>query len=45
MRAVIQRVKSSSVAVGDELIGEIGKGLLVLLGIAESDINQMMPNI
>jgi D-tyrosyl-tRNA(Tyr) deacylase len=37
MRAVIQRVKSSSVAVGDELIGEIGKGLLVLLGIAESD--------
>jgi D-tyrosyl-tRNA(Tyr) deacylase len=37
MRAVIQRVKSSSVAVGDELIGEIGKGLLVLLGIAASD--------
>ena len=37
MRAIIQRVKSSSVAVGDELIGEIGKGLLVLLGIAESD--------
>ena len=37
MRAVIQRVKSSSVAVGDELIGEIGNGLLVLLGIAASD--------
>jgi len=37
MRAVIQRVKSSSVSVGDELIGEIGNGLLVLLGIAASD--------
>ena len=37
MRAVIQRVKSSSVTVGDELLGKIGKGLLVLLGVATSD--------
>jgi len=37
MRAVIQRVKSSSVTVGEELIGKIGKGLLVLLGVASSD--------
>jgi len=37
MRAVIQRVKSSSVTVGDELVGKIGKGLLVLLGVAASD--------
>jgi len=37
MRAVIQRVKSSSVTVGDELIAKIGKGLLVLLGVATSD--------
>lgn len=37
MRAVIQRVKSSSVTVGDELIDNIGKGLLVLLGVATSD--------
>ena len=37
MRAVIQRVKSSSVTVGDELVGKIGKGLLVLLGVATSD--------
>jgi len=37
MRAVIQRVKSSSVSVGDELIGAIGKGLLVLLGVSSSD--------
>jgi D-tyrosyl-tRNA(Tyr) deacylase len=37
MRAVIQRVKSSSVTVKGELIAEIGKGLLVLLGVAISD--------
>ncbi len=37
MRAVIQRVKSSSVTVGDESIGNIGKGLLVLLGVESSD--------
>ena len=37
MRAVIQRVKSSSVTVSGELIGNIGKGLLVLLGVASSD--------
>jgi D-tyrosyl-tRNA(Tyr) deacylase len=39
MRAVIQRVKSSSVTVGDELVGNIGKGLLVFLGVAISDKN------
>lgn len=37
MRAVIQRVKSSSVTVKNEVVGEIGKGLLVLLGVATSD--------
>ena len=37
MRAVIQRVKSSSVTVSGELIGNIGKGLLVLLGVSSSD--------
>ena len=37
MRAVIQRVSSSSVTVGNELIGKIGKGLLVLLGVETSD--------
>jgi D-tyrosyl-tRNA(Tyr) deacylase len=37
MRAVIQRVKSSSVTVSGELIGHIGKGLLVLLGVSSSD--------
>jgi len=37
MRAVIQRVKESSVKVDRQTIGRIGKGLLVLLGVAEGD--------
>jgi D-tyrosyl-tRNA(Tyr) deacylase len=37
MRAVIQRVWASKVQVGLEIIGEIGPGLLVLLGISRSD--------
>jgi D-aminoacyl-tRNA deacylase len=37
MRAVVQRVSRASVKVGDELAGEIGKGLLVLLGVAQED--------
>ena len=38
MRAVIQRVRKSSVRVKDELVAEIGKGLLVFLGVAEGDV-------
>ena len=37
MRAVIQRVKRSSVRVKDKIIGEIDSGLLVLLGISKTD--------
>lgn len=37
MRVVIQRVKSASVVTGTEVPGRIGKGLLVLLGVAISD--------
>ena len=37
MRAVIQRVSRASVRVDGELTGEIGKGLLVLLGVAQDD--------
>ena len=37
MRAVVQRVSRASVKVNSELIGEIGEGLLVLLGVAQDD--------
>ena len=37
MRAVIQRVSSARVTVGAESVGEIGPGLIVLLGIANGD--------
>lgn len=37
MRLVIQRVSQASVTVDQQLIGEIGKGLLVLLGIEAAD--------
>ncbi|MEG0641242.1 MAG: D-aminoacyl-tRNA deacylase [Clostridium sp.] len=37
MRAVVQRVDYSKVQVNDEIIGNIEKGLLVLLGIEDSD--------
>jgi D-tyrosyl-tRNA(Tyr) deacylase len=37
MRAVVQRVSSASVMVEGRVVGEIGRGLLVLLGVAASD--------
>lgn len=37
MRAVVQRVSRACVVVGDETIGQIGPGLLVLLGVANGD--------
>jgi len=37
MRAVIQRVSEASVEVSDEVVGEIGAGLLVLLAVARDD--------
>ena len=37
MRAVVQRVKQSSVKAGNEVVGQIGSGLLVLLGVARDD--------
>ncbi len=39
MRAVIQRVSEASVKVDNEIVGEIGKGLMLLIGVDESDEN------
>ena len=37
MRAVVQRVKEAWVRVGDEEVGRIGPGLLILAGVAAED--------
>lgn len=37
MRIVIQRVKKASVAVAGEVIGQIGCGMMVLVGVEEGD--------
>lgn len=37
MKAVLQRVKQSSVSVGGETVGACGKGFMILLGVAEGD--------
>ncbi len=40
MRFVIQRVTHASVTVDGETVGKIGKGFLVLIGIADSDTRE-----
>ncbi|MBL7081292.1 MAG: D-tyrosyl-tRNA(Tyr) deacylase [Candidatus Omnitrophica bacterium] len=40
MRAVIQRVTEAKVFVGERLINQIGKGLLVFLGIGKEDTKE-----
>ena len=37
MRAVIQRVREASVNVEGELVGEISKGFMILLGVSDED--------
>ena len=37
MRAVVQRVKKGSVAIDGKIVGEINKGLVILLGVKNGD--------
>jgi D-tyrosyl-tRNA(Tyr) deacylase len=37
VRAVVQRVTAASVRVGDRVVGEIGAGLVALIGVARDD--------
>ncbi len=40
MRLVIQRVLEASVKVNGQLVSQIGKGLLILLGITHTDTKE-----
>jgi D-aminoacyl-tRNA deacylase len=40
MRAVVQRVTQSTVTVDGQTVGEIGPGLMVLLGVGQNDTEQ-----
>jgi len=42
VKCVIQRVRRASVAVGDELVSEIGAGLLILAAVEKGDAEQTM---
>ena len=37
MRAVVQRTSGASVSIGDRAVGSIGRGLVVLVGVAPED--------
>ena len=41
MKFVIQKVSHASVTVEDQVIGKIGRGFLVLIGIAETDTKEI----
>ena len=41
MRAVLTKVKHASVTIAGELKGKIGRGFLILLGVAPDDTEEM----
>ena len=49
MRALIQRVSGASVSVGGETVGEIGRGLLVLVAVhrddTEADVSRLVDRV
>lgn len=45
MKALIQRVSSASVTVNKQCIGQIGRGLLVLLGIEKKDGTEQLTRL
>ena len=42
MKIVIQRVARASVTIGGEKVSEIGKGLMILVGVVEGDTSEDM---
>ncbi|MBR4081057.1 MAG: D-tyrosyl-tRNA(Tyr) deacylase [Clostridia bacterium] len=40
MRCVIQRVTRASVTVGEELVGQIGRGYMILIGVSAEDTDK-----
>ena len=44
MRVLIQRVSHASVTIEGERVAEIGKGLLVLVGVATTDTEEDVEN-
>lgn len=40
MRAVVQRVTQANVTVDNEKVGEIGPGIMVLIGVADTDTDK-----
>lgn len=45
MRLVIQRVNHATVTVNNETVGSIGKGLLVLMGVSDTDDSDILAKL
>src|SRR5688572_3399666 len=45
MKCVIQRVRSASVSVGEELVSRIGTGMLILAAVEKGDGEQTMRDV
>ncbi len=45
MRFLVQRVSDSSVEINGEVVGQIGKGFMVLIGVCDSDTKEIAPHL